>query len=562
MWASHPTPLSLASIPVTSSLIGWALLLLAVVWSMRINRLEQDSSFNRWGWWGLLAGVLVAFRWPLIGLPHELYPDESQLLAGALTLRHDPMFWRSVDGGTAGPLDYYALLPAAFFPGTSSYAVTRLIATLVIWGMLVAAGETIALVANRTVARVAVLPALAFEALTTSPELVHYSTELVPGLLLAMAVLAFVRQSIQHSRRNLWTAALLLGAIPFAKLQAAPIAAALGLLLVIHEIVSGRSRNAGLLFGIALLPTLLFTALVTVTGQAEHMLIPYFLQNTLYAQTGRLPLSQVVLQLWEQSVTNGYHALWLAGSAVFCVGTALFARNIPSRLRRYGLAAAGLLAVTILCILSPGRPYHHYLNLLNLPVTLLLGVALTLALQSRPTRPNSGPILPLSLFLICTLLPLLALRASPRPDPYEYYNTTVSARGPAHLELVAAIHGLSSPGESLGLWGWRSSLYVETGLYQATRLAHTESLLVGGPWQKFYLHRYYDDLVAAAPSVFVDAVGPGNFRFDNRAMGHEIYPLLRDWLRTHYRYVGEWDGVRVFARLDLVPAARRRELPH
>lgn len=548
MWPIHQTPLPVAALPVASALTGWALLLLAVAWSLR-REPENIAGLDRWGWWIVLAGAMVAFRWPLITLPHEIYPDESQLLSGALTLRHDPVFWRSVDGGTAGPLDYYVLLPAAFFPGATAYAATRLIATLVIWGLLLAAGESLALIASRTAARVAVLPAAAFAALTTSPEFIHYSTELVPGLLLALAVLMIVRQSVRASRGNLWAAALLLGAIPFAKLQAAPLAAALGLLLVIQECVAGRAKSTWLLLGVALIPTLLFTTLVTVTGQAEQMLIPYFLQNTLYAQTGRLPLSLVVRQLGEQSVTNGYHALWLAGCAVFCSGAVVFFHRAPERLRRYALAAAGLLIITLFCILSPGRPYHHYLNFLTLPLTLLTGVALGLGL----TVPNPRPALLLAAFLGLTLLPQLALRVSPRPDPYDHYNSIVSARGPAHQELVARIRSLTTPGESLGLWGWRSSLYVETGLPQATRLAHTEPLLVEGPWQKFYLRRYYDDLVAAAPPVFVDATGPGNFRFENRAAGHEIYPRLLDWLRAHYAYVGEWDGVRLYARLDRRP---------
>ena len=555
MWACQPIPLPFATLPAASALAGWALLLLAVAWGLRRDQPANRPGLDRWGWWLLLAGVLVAFRWPLLTLAHELYPDESQLLAGARTLLHDPVFWRSVDGGTAGPLDYYALLPAALFPGPTGYAVTRLIAALMVWGLLVAAGETLALVTPRKVARLAVLPALAFAALTTSPEFVHYSTELLPGLLLALAVLAMVRQSVRAARANLWAAALLLGAVPFAKLQAAPIAAALGLLLVIQECVAGRVKNIWLLLGVALIPTLLFTALVTVTGQAEQMLIPYFLQNTLYARTGRLPLSLVVRQLGEQSVTNGYHALWLAGGAVFCSGAVFFFRRAPDRLRRYGVAAAGLLLVTLCCILSPGRPYHHYLNFLTLPLTLLTGVALGLVL----TGPNSRPALLLGVFLGLTLVPQLALRVSPRPDPYDYYNTILSARGPAHPELVARIRSFATPGKSLGLWGWRSSLYVETDLHQATRLAHIESLLVEGPWQKFYLRRYYDDLVAALPPVFVDATGPGNFRFESRAAGHEIYPLLRDWLRTHYVYVGEWDGVRLYARLDRVAEARRTD---
>jgi hypothetical protein len=556
MSAPSQAPWHLAALPAVSSLAGWGLLLLAVAWSLRSNGAGPAARPGRWAWWLLLLGVLVVFRWPLIVLPHELYPDESQLLAGALTLRHDPVFWRSVDGSTAGPLDYYALLPASFFPGTAGYAAARLTAVLLIWGLLVAAGETLALVTDRRVARIAVLPALAFESLTTSPEFVHYSTELVPGFLLALAVFVSVRQGVQASRGNLWTAALLLGAIPFAKLQAAPIAAALGLGLVIFETAAGRPRHAVLLTGAALLPTLLVAALVTATGQAEHLIIPYFLQNSHYTQIGRLPFGQLIQQFWAQSTTNGHHALWLAGSAVFCTGAVIFARPGPDPLRRHGLAVAALLVVTVGCILAPGHPYHHYLNFLTLPVTLLTGCALALVLAVRARGPNPGPARPVGVFLACTLLPLLVLRAAPRPDPFEYYNTTVTARGPAHRELVARIKNLSSPGESLGLWGWRSSLYVETGRRQANREAHTVFQWLRGPWQSYFLRRYYGDLVAAAPPVFVDAAGPGNFWFDKRGMGHEVFPQLREWVGTHYRLVGEWDGVRLYARLDRLPADR------
>ena len=552
MWDLRQIPLPLATLASATSLTGWALLLLATAWSLR-NDQPPGKTGGRWGWWLLLAGVLVAFRWPLIALPHELYADETELLAGALTLRHDPVFWRSVDGGTAGPLDFYALIPAALFPGTAGYAVTRLTAVLMVWGLLVAAGETLALVAGQRVARVAVLPALAFEALTTSPELVHFSTELVASLLLALAVFMIARQTLRSARGNLWAAALCLGSVPFAKLQGAPIAAALGLGLVWFETSAGRPRQAARLVGVALLPTLLVAAVVTATGQAEHMLIPYFLQNTHYTQIGRLPPGEVIGQLWAQSVTNGYHALWLAGNAVFCAGTILLARPWPGRLRRQALAATGLLAVSLGCVLAPGRPYHHYLNLLTFPVTLLTGLVLHHLVESRTSGKGPATTLILGGFLLCGQFPQLGLRATPRPDPYEYYNTTLSARGPEHQRLIATLQGLASPGETLGLWGWRSTLFVEAGLTQATREPTTLFQWLTGPWQNYYLRRYYESLVAAPPPVFVDTAGPGNFWFNNRTMGHEVYPRLRDWVDTQYRLVGEWDGVRVYARRDRRP---------
>ena len=553
MWATSQTPLSLAAFAAAPALAGWVLLLWATAGSLRDEQPGNKSS--RWTWWLLVLGVLVLFRWPLITLAHELYADETQMLASALTLRHDPVFWRSVDGGTAGPLDFYVLLPASFFPGTAGYAATRLTAVVLLWGLLVAAGETLALVTDRRVARAAVLPALAFEAFTTSPELVHYSTELVAALLLALAVCAIVRQTIRPADGNLWAAALLLGAVPFAKLQAGPIAAALGLGLIVFEHRAGRPRHVGLLIGAALLPSLLVAVGVTATGQAEHMLIRYFLQNSHYTQIGRLAPGEVVGQLWTQSVTNGYHALWLAGSAVFIIGAAGGAGPVPLPLRRSALAAAGLLAVSVFAILAPGRPYHHYLNLLTLPLTLLSGLALHHLRQSGLGGKYSATALVPGVFLLCTLLPQLGLRASPRPDPFAYYNTTLSARGPEHHQLIAAIQSLSTPGEALGLWGWRSSLYVEAGLTHATREPTTLFQWVAGPWQNYYLRSYYENLVASAPPLFVDTAGPGNFWFDRRAMGHEVYPRLRDWVDTNYRLVGEWDGVRLYARRDRRPVA-------
>ena len=138
---------------VTSPVLGWLLLMLAAAAVLGSNRIKAPP---RWFWWLVLAGALLAFRWPLLWAPHQQNPDESQLIAGAITLRHDPVFWRSVDGVTAGPLDYYPLLPAAWGDGVASYAIARLIGLATVFGTIVFAGETLALLFGLTVARAAV----------------------------------------------------------------------------------------------------------------------------------------------------------------------------------------------------------------------------------------------------------------------------------------------------------------------------------------------------------------------------------------------------------------------
>src|SRR5436853_7825623 len=60
--------------------------------------------------------VLLAFRWPLI-FDNRQYPDpdESEFIAGASTPRHDPVFWRSVDGPTHYPLVQWPFLRVRLF---------------------------------------------------------------------------------------------------------------------------------------------------------------------------------------------------------------------------------------------------------------------------------------------------------------------------------------------------------------------------------------------------------------------------------------------------------------
>src|SRR3954466_15833933 len=101
---THPPPVNLTA-------PGWLCLLAAIAWTVREVRQPNSARSLGWRWWALAAAVLICFRWPMLWVRHELNVDESQLIAGAITLRHDPVFWRSVDGGTAGPIDFYPLLP-------------------------------------------------------------------------------------------------------------------------------------------------------------------------------------------------------------------------------------------------------------------------------------------------------------------------------------------------------------------------------------------------------------------------------------------------------------------
>ena len=536
--------------------LGWALLLLAVAWSLRAAWAPDIAPSLGWKWWLLSAAALLCFRWPLLWVVHQLNPDESQLIAGAITLRHDPVFWRSVDGGTAGPLDYYPLLPAAWADGFARYAVARLIALAVAFGAVVFAGESLALLAGAALARVAVLPALAAIAFTTNPDFAHYSTELMPALLLAAAGYAAVRQGRTPARGRLWLIALLLGGVPWAKLQATPIAAVLWILVVVREYRAGRPRSLFPLVAGALLPAFVCFAATVLMGQTEHLIVPYVLGNFAYVGAPQFSWTEVAAAQWQNALSDGYLGFWIAGAALLLVPLGLWHfRTAPVAARRAAFTAFLLFAVGVFSALAPRRPSGHHLQLVPLPLLWLTGTVLALAWphEATPAAVRKRQLVA-GLFLACALAPQLAWRAG-GVDPFVAANA--GGVSPARRELAALVRSFSAAGEPLAIWGWRCSLYVEAGRPQATRQAQTEAQTYPSALRPYFLRRYLEDFEAARPPVFADAVGPGNFAFENRNRAHESFAPLRVWVQAHYTQVADLDGTRLYVRNDRLAAVNR-----
>lgn len=533
--------------------LGWALLLLAVAWSVRATRTAETAGGLGWKWWTLAAAILLCFRWPLLGISHALNPDESHLIAGAITLRHDPLFWRSVDGATAGPLNYYPLLPAAWADGFASYIIARLIALAVAFGAVVFAGQALALAVGAAVTRVALLPALAAMAFTSDPDFLHYSTELMPMLLLAAAAYCAMRRAQHPTPAQPWVIGVLLGSVLWAKLQAVPMAAGLWILISWRECQSGRVRSLLPLVIGGLLPAVACLALVTLAGQAEHMIVPYFLSNFGYVGTPQMPWSESLWGQWLNALTDGYLGFWFAGALLVLIPLgAWWIRVAPTAARKTALAGVLFFAVALFSALAPRRLTAHHLLLLPLPLVWLAGVTLVMAWNKAATSAAArSRLLVTLLFLGAALVPQLALRAAGY-NPFAAMNAATDK--PTRRELVSLVRRFSAPGEPLAMWGWRCGLYVEAHRRQATRQAQTETQIWPSPLQPYFLRRYFEDFISANPPVFADAVGPGNFGYVNRAQAHESFPLLRAWVQEHYTQIADLDGTRLYVRNDRLAA--------
>ena len=523
----------------------------------------KDTKGTDWKWGLVILLVLIAGRWPTWFVTHELNPDESELIAGAITLRHDPVFWRSVNGGTAGPLDFYALFPVGWIHGADDYFSARVTALCLIAAALIFAHQIIALVFGQLVARITGFSTLCFESLTLQYDLLHYSTELVSVGLLAAAFFLAVRRFVANTGWQ-WNVlgGLLLGAVPFAKIQALPLAGLLALGWIAGELWrpdgragDRRNRLAALCAGLGV-PLLVCALVLTVTGQWRPAVIAYILQNIAYVNTLSRDFSLVFLlflrnALFEDSLLVN----WLAGGGLWLL-LALHLPRSATRLARFVAVAAVVLSLaSFVCIMVPRRPFLHYWQLLVVPWTLVLGSTTGLIMEALENQRTAFRCGVLCAALLCTTGGLLYERASYR-NPYVSRLALFHSirQGTVAKELMK----YARPGESLGTWGWMTSCYVETGLRQATRNAVTGTEIPDHPYRDYFRRLYLTDLRRSDPPVFVDAVGPGNFYFEDRKFAHDaVFPELAAYIRTHYTQVADLEGSRIYVRNDRLPAPPR-----
>lgn len=536
---------------LVGGLIGFALAC-AVVPLLRGS--PDDSRRHDW-WWGLpILAILFAGRWPALLFSRELGVDESQLLAGAHTLTYDPVFWRSVNGGTAGPLDFFALWPAGWLCGWDTFLAARLTATLLLGVSLIFAHQCLALLLGRTVARLAGLAAVSLEALTHAADFLHYSTELVPVALLAVAAYAAVRR---WSRPGdpLWAGlgGLMLGAVPFSKLQPVPLAGVMGLCWLWAELRTKgpppRRHLAYLLAG-AFLPAVLFACQLTIAGEWTSFLNSYALFNVYYAGASTDAYGQsleVMLgnSLWWDSLLP----LGLLGGAVW-LALMLRLRPCPDRATRIlTWAAAAACLVALATIIGPKRPYLHYWQLLLVPGVLLLGAVMARMLSTSPPRWKRPEQLILALGAV-TLIGLLLFHRSRNPNTFVGDLAYFGYHTRSDLAVRVAAHARA--GEAVAIWGRADHLYVETGLRQATRDSSVSYLFEVGPLREYFRQRYLADLVFAKPANFLDSVCPASVQYNRAEFTHERdYPELATVIRANYVLVENFGGARIYRRRDL-----------
>jgi hypothetical protein len=590
------------------SLIPAGLALLALLRNRIARRYERlvGVLLSRPLLFAAIAVALVVCRFPSL-LENELNPDEGQFIASAHKLFYDANYFRSVDCGTSGPLNIYPLMLPAIFGFSPDYASSRLVALSAEFLCVCLLFATITRLAPEPVARFAVLPLFGAFTVFRHQDLVHYSSEHIPILLITLALYCAVRVLTKPQRYHapVFFLGLLSSAAFFTKMQALPMVCALAAMAGAYVYATrghGRLWTLPMIFATGLAPIALAIGVVCwLTGTWHDFWMAYIVTNGRYADFGGTLITDLppFIRYIVQTLDIGYFVctflgiagayafqrlrpaaserrdfLNMAGVALAVITALIFLQEWSSvssyafvafsavlllgvyvllSFRRgmigfapvhwFGVSSAMLLAAALFSVYKAHRTFPHYLLFIFVPISaviawmlirqarlafLLLVLALTIACQSFVWGSQDDQIF--------------------KRIPY----TVRPLEGPMLSEMTVA-------DDLIEVWGWTVRPYLGSGRAPATRDTNMANFFRWPEISAYYEDRFLRDMREDPPALFIDAVGPTSWDFNDRKWHRfEEFPRIKAYIEQRYVHLVDLYEQRYFLRRDLVG---KRPLP-
>jgi hypothetical protein len=525
----------------------------------RLSKFFLPESVGNGVFLSLIALVVVAGTWPLVLVNFELGPDESQALAQASRLSWPWVPWRDLDGFTTGPLYPLPLWVLRTMQIPMGYITAHILTTLFFLAFLAFTFATVKRAYGSNIASWSLVPLTLFFCLSSNGDIHHYSSEIVPILLLAAATwMATLEISFRGLRRKIWPlSGIPLGAVAFGKMQAAPLALGLAIFICSRQFPKTNERESRVFrrrlfyFAFALfLPTFLILIPVIVGGAWEDFWNSYIKLNFGY----RHPVSEKVSFLTMIAKVPFYKIFF--GTSVGLIGTALLLSRVrgggefrPQRSTWISLVSYFLLSIYVSWL--PGSGWAHYLLLTFHPILLLTGHSLSIlkgVLRDLPGKQKKFWVALIPFFLI--LGPLLGVYFKVEENPYvgqsRYF---YQARNTPELNILSRY---THSGKSVALWGWAAYLWVGTQTIPATRYGNGHFLFVKELVSSFHRKRYLEDFQAQNPELFVDVAESGTITsfLGLTPQSHESFPELARIIHDEYALAdSSYEGrLRIYRR--------------
>lgn len=604
--------LYLARLPVSLLLIGTTIF----QWWSKSSRSHQEQDeekglsklfYSRSFYFLLTFLTILACRWNTLA-GYEFNYDASQSITAARTLFHDPRFWVSVDVGTHGP---GVAVPQMILPlcGIAiDYAGSRLLGIIFMFVCMYCVFVIIRRLADEFTSRLVLIPSIFIVAALTFSDYVEYNGEhpIVLFMMLSLACItsAFFPEasaeqsdpmkhvSEKHALIMLFVGGLILGFIPWTKVQGVPLTAlilligGMGAVFVnVEKDDSSRFRkvlNRLFLFASGfLIPTIAIVSGLIYDNSLSLMFNSYINWNLVYAKRND---SSFLTKLWNERL---FLAKFIVGTTYFhlfvqpitIIALVLYIRSARHQQLslKFALVILSIVLGALVIIIAPGNGFFHYLVFLLFPLCLIYSVLWLSLLRLSGSRKSLGQLI----FLLGGIfIPFIAWGFTPSRYgdgkmivPFTVVKGFNRARSASVLasrnRVISYISEITEPGDYIGVWGWRPEIFVKTNTLSATRSSvNMREAIRELPMSDYFCDLFLQDLKLKRPRVFVDnshrydftvllytGLSKANTTWPKRTYAdfqYENYPQLKEWIDSNYTlYVKVDSGVRIFTRKDL-----------
>lgn len=499
----------------------------------------------------VVCGAILVLHSPEILFPQAINYDEAQMLAQAMRYCAHPVPWRDVDGTTGGPLNSLLLSVPLHLGAPATWQTARILLWAANSLTLVFLYLAMRVFGTRLEAQFVLAPTILFYAFALGSDFTHYSSETLPVLLLSAGACLLAREwdAPRPSRIRLLLLGLVSGSLPFTKLQAAPLGVFLFVIALAQLVAHRKSRpqekfpwpSAGALFLGAAVAGLWILVWVAASGAFSDFWISYILAGRSYAQeVSAAERNSNVLRLFAGS--SDFEPYFLDAHltlALLLGGLFLRTAKLGGRLFWPLLVVLAQGVLTVLCVVMAGKDFPHYTLLLVPALAAFLGLTYFAGrrLLGAGAEQAPGP-LPRKLrwFLGAYLVVLLVQMLQPVQYVHDFGAAYPPVQSTACSAIAARVRAAATAGDTMSVWGWMPSCYVETGLMPATRDAIGHYVISAGPHRDYFRNRYLSDLKGSRPAFFIDAVSNGAFLWSSWRPTdvHESFPELAAFVDENY----------------------------
>ena len=501
----------------------------------------------------LMLGIIILRIPSMFYIPSD--PDESQWMVGAATFAKYPKFWLSVDGTTSGPLVVIPLSIVVWLGGALSYSTARLFATF--FFLMPSISLTYFALSRFYCKEIAYVVAVMITFLVaTQNALLNYNGEFSIILLISLALYCYSKISLYPDSSKLYfITGIVISCMVFTKPQAIPIAFVIFLAVIVKMNVHQIQYTKILLLTLGGFVPIFFLAAYLINNNLTNDFYYSYIANSLsYGNKDGVlmndkPLYRVVgktIKYFFIYADNPYY--FFISSLVIIIGIIqLFKKKKYALWGKFGTNYnlyffVVLVLVSAFCVAKPKTFFIHYQNILLIPVAYMLANGLyTIHVQQKKYFYFIFLILSMGLSLI-----IVSNKIS-RDEIAWVYDTSKPK-----TKLVTIIKKYTYINDRMVVWGYNPELFIECGLIQGTREAHSHYAMIDNDLQDYYLNRFLRDIQTNQPRVIVEDFGgiinKDYFGLNARSnFGLEKYTTLYNYISKNYTLVADIDNKsRVF----------------